>query len=151
MKQSIHYPSRSLTFAVLFLITTGLTVTSCNIFGSDDDENETEYSGTFEPNGTIDTDATGSVELTYNSETGEVDFEVEWQGLTSPVNNMHFHDDGPVIHGIDGWDAATSGSVSGIVTFSAQEAADMAAGDVYVMIHTENFPGGEIRAFLFED
>lgn len=139
---------RLYTMAFLLCIA-GFAVTSCNSTDNDDDSTLVEYSGDFiESNNDVTTSATGSTTVTFNTETREVTFTVEWEGLTSPVVGMHFHDAGPVIHGIDGWQAATSGSVSGTVTFSAEEAADLAAGEVYTQIHTETYPGGEVVAPL---
>lgn len=110
------------------------------------------YSGDFmESNDEVNTEASGDVEATFNPETMELTFNVAWQNLSTPVSAMHFHDDGPVIHGIDGWDAALSGSVSGKVTLSTEEAADLSAGKIYVQIHTETYPGGEVVALLTKD
>lgn len=131
--------------ACLFIVT-GIAISSCST-GNDDNNEPTMvvYSGAFIPsNAEVTTSASGTTTATLNTETMEVSFEVVWEGLSSPVVGMHFHNDGPVIHGIDGWEAETSGSVSGTVTFSANEASDMAAGDVYTQIHTEDYPGGEV-------
>lgn len=143
---------RGYALACLLLIT-GFAMSSCST-DSDDDSEPTmiDYSGTFIPaNDDVTTSASGTTTATFDLETRELTYDIEWEGLTTPVSNMHFHDDGPVIHGIDGWDEATSGSVSGTVTFSADEAADLEAGDVYVQIHTQEFPGGEVIAILTED
>ncbi|MEX0684389.1 MAG: CHRD domain-containing protein [Balneolales bacterium] len=134
------------------LLITSLAMSSCSTDSDDDDEQMIEYSGTFIPaNDNVTTSASGTTSATLNQDTREITYDVEWQGLTTPVSNMHFHDDGPVIHGIDGWDEATSGSVSGTVTFSADEVTDLEAGDVYVMIHTQEYPGGEVIAILTVD
>lgn len=128
----------------------GLGLSAC----SDDDEmmeNDptVDYSGNFTASGdNVNTSATGSATAVFNTETRELSYEVQWQGLTSPVVNMHFHDDGPVIYDIEGWAAATSGSVSGMVTLKSGEAADLAAGKIYVQIHTETYPPGEVIATL---
>jgi hypothetical protein len=61
---------------------------------------------------------------------------------------MHFHDNGPVIIGIENFSATTSGSLSGKATFTADQVNDLKAGKIYVQIHTENYPGGEIIATL---
>lgn len=147
MNPSIQNLKHSWISIPLLLVIIGFTLSSC---GSDsDDSNLIEYSGTFVATGNnVETNGTGMAEATYNSETGVVTYEAEWSGLTTQATNMHFHLNGPVIHGIDGWPAATSGSVSGSVTFSLAEAAALAAGDVYIMIHTQTYPGGEVNAFL---
>ncbi|MEX0646935.1 MAG: CHRD domain-containing protein [Balneolaceae bacterium] len=136
------------TLCLLFIA--GFAVTSCGTDNDDDDDPIfEEYSGDFIPSsGDVSTSASGTTSAEFNTETREVEFHVEWEDLSSPVIGMHFHQDGPVIHGIEGWSEETSGSVSGMVTFSSEEAAGLAAGDVYTQIHTEDFPGGEVVAFL---
>lgn len=130
---------------VCLLIITGIAISSCSTGNDDDGPTMVEYSGDLIPSsGDVTTSASGTATATFNSETREVTYEVVWTGLSTAVIAMHFHDDGPVIHGIDGWDAETSGNVSGAVTFSQEESADLAAGDVYVQIHTEDYPGGEV-------
>lgn len=139
------------TAFLLLFVCFGLT--ACGTDNDDDDEPELEeYSGDFIPSdGEVTTSATGSATATINLDTREVSYDASWADLSSAVIAMHFHDAGPVIHDIEGWEAETSGSVSGSVTFSAQEAADLAEGDVYIQIHTETYPGGEVIAPLLRE
>jgi len=123
---------------------------------SDDDEEEdmtmVAYTGSFvKAKDTVTTSATGTVSATFNTETLQLSYTVTWSGLGSEVTNMHFHDAGPVAAGITGFPTTTSGSVSGAVTLTAEQALDLAAGQIYVQIHTSNYLGGEIIATLTVD
>lgn len=141
---SVNAQSVAITVFVLLI-----SLASC----SDDDETVTDskikYSGTFVKSGdTIQTSATGTATATYDPTTMVLSYKLTWSGLTSNAAAMHFHDAGPVIIPITGFDQATSGSYSGSDTLTAAYAADLAAGKIYAQIHTVNIPGGEIKATL---
>lgn len=143
---SINAQSVAITVFVLLL---GLS--SC----SDDEEtvpdNKVKYSGTFVKSGdAVVTSATGSVNATFDPTTSVLSYKITWSGLTSNAQGMHFHDAGPVIIPITGFEQATSGSYSGIDTLTAEYAADLAAGKIYAQIHTVNIPSGEILATLLK-
>lgn len=107
------------------------------------------YSGSFvKSTSTVVTSATGSVTATFDPTTLVLSYNVTWSGLGSNAGAMHFHDAGPVIYPITGFAAATSGTVSGSVTLTAAQATDLAAGKIYVQIHSVNIPSGEILATL---
>ena len=107
------------------------------------------YSGSFvKSTATVVTSATGSVTATFDPTTLVLSYTVTWSGLTSNAGNMHFHDAGPVIYPITGFAAATSGTLTGTVTLNTAQATDLAAGKIYVQIHSVNIPSGEILATL---
>lgn len=148
MERLLLLLNRNGYITVILLIMGGFALASCNSTDGGD-TSLVEYSGDFiKASDNVTTSATGSATATIDTDTHEVTFEAQWQGLSSPVAAMHFHDNGPVIHGIEGWQAATTGSVSGTVNFSAGEADDLEAGMVYIQIHTESYPGGEVVAPL---
>lgn len=153
MRPIIQHLNNQFSVIVCLLLIAGLVIISCGTDSNDDDEPEPEaYSGDFIPAGDdVTTSASGETTATLDPETRELSFTVVWEDLSSPVVAMHFHDDGPVIHDIDGWEAETSGSVTGTITFSAGEVADLADGDVYTQIHTEEYPGGEVISPLTEE
>lgn len=99
----------------------------------------------------VTSEGTGTFKGTFNEETGEFTFEMEYSGLTGPPSMMHFH--GPADPGadagvkipIEGFTAAADGSVSGTVTVEEADRADLLAGKWYVNIHTEAYGAGEIR------
>lgn len=146
MKPIIQLLKNQRYLFVCLLLITGVAISSCGTDNDDDDEPELEeYSGDFiASDDEVTTSATGSTTATFDPETRELTYQVEWEGLSSPVVGMHFHDAGPVIHEIEGWDEDISGSVSGTATLSESEANDLANGDIYTQIHTEDFPGGEV-------
>jgi hypothetical protein len=107
------------------------------------------YSGSFAKSGaTVVTSATGTAAATFDLATSVLTYTISWNDLTSNAASMHFHDAGPVIYPITGFALATSGTLSGSVTLTATQAADLAAGKIYVQIHTVNIPAGEILATL---
>ena len=107
------------------------------------------YTGSFvKSSDAVVTSATGTVTAKFDVTTMVLSYTLVWNGLTSNAANMHFHDAGPVIYPITGFTAATDGTFSGSVTLTAAQASDLAAGAIYVQIHTVNIPGGEIKAVL---
>jgi hypothetical protein len=107
------------------------------------------YSGTFaKSSDAVVTSATGTVTATYDPATMVLSYQLTWSGLGSNAVNMHFHDNGPVIAEITGFANSTSGTISGTVTLSTSQSADLGAGKIYAQIHTVNIPAGEIKATL---
>jgi len=107
------------------------------------------YSGSFVKSGdAVVTSATGTATATFNMTTLVLSYTISWSGLTSNAASMHFHDAGPVIYPINGFAAATTGTLSGSVNLTATQATDLATGKIYIQIHTVNIPAGEILATL---
>lgn len=96
----------------------------------------------------VETEATGMAELMFDTGSMALTWTVTYEGLTGPATAAHFH--GPAGAGetappvIDlGSDLASPVEGSAILT---DEQADMlASGQLYLNIHTEANPGGEIR------
>lgn len=136
----------SLKITVLFLL---VGFVSCKKNESTVMIGKDSYSGSFvKSTAAVVTSATGSVTATFDPTTLVLSYNITWSGLTSNVGNMHFHDAGPVIYPITGFTAATNGTFSGTVTFTAAQATDLASGRIYVQIHSVNIPSGEIMATL---
>ncbi len=94
------------------------------------------------------TAGTGTVTATFDKATSKLSYEVVYSGLSGPARAGHFH--GPAAAGqnagvASGFADATS-PIRGEVTLTAAQAADLLAGRWYVNIHTQRYPGGEIRA-----
>jgi hypothetical protein len=106
------------------------------------------YSGTFMKTDSATTSAYGTVTGVFNPATLKYSYTITWHALSSKPIAMHFHDNGPVIISITGFPVATDQSLTGTATFSTTQASDLALGYIFVMIHTINFPGGEIMAPL---
>ncbi|QEC52045.1 CHRD domain-containing protein [Anseongella ginsenosidimutans] len=126
----------------------------------EDEEDAPEEKVTVEASATLNAEqetddvtspGTGTFTGTYNKNTGEFTFTLNWTNLTGPPTMMHFHGPaGPgtnasVKIGITGFPADAAGSVSGTVTVEEGDRADLLAGKWYVNIHTEAYPPGEIR------
>jgi len=95
----------------------------------------------------ISTAGDGSAFFTYDTATRQLDWTVNYRGLSSPVNAAHIHGAGGkgVIAGVLVPFTVTASPITGSATITAQQEADMLAGLWYVNIHTDNNPGGEIR------
>jgi hypothetical protein len=150
MKTTVHFLNGTTRFVLIIALMMFAGFTSCN---DDDDDEEQDpkinYSGSFvKSNDDVTTSATGTTTAIYDPAMLELSYTVTWSGLGSNAVNMHFHNDGPVMAGIQGFAEATSGTVSGKVMLTAQQATDLAAGQIYVQIHTSGYPGGEVIAPL---
>ncbi len=131
----------------ILLILVGFT--SCKKSDTTEMSNMVSYSGSFVKSGdAVVTSATGTVTATFDPTTLGLTYTLSWNGLTSNAANMHFHDAGPVIYPITGFATATTGTLSGSVILTSPQASDLAAGKIYVQIHTVNIPAGEILATL---
>ena len=149
MRTFIHFFKSKPDVPVLILLLLMTGFTACD----DDDEPEmapkVNYTGSFVKSAeTVTTSATGTTTATYDPNTMELSYTITWTGLGTNAVNMHLHDDGPVIVPITGFPTATSGTVSGKATLTAQQAMDLAASKIYAQIHTATYPGGEVIARL---
>jgi len=112
------------------------------------------------------TPATGFAQITYNSNTNTILFQVTFNELSAPATAGHIHVGppgvaGPIILPFAGVPAAISGTFSGTVTAAdllpsppngintfADAINAIEAGNTYVNVHNSIFPGGEIRGQL---
>lgn len=143
---------------LILLISLLLTAcfTSCKDDGMNDMQNpsdsKVDYAGSFvKSTDGVTTSATGTTTASFDSNTSELSFTITWSGLTSGIQDIHFHDNGPVIIDLDGFPVSTSGTFSGTATLTSQQAADLSGGKIYSQIHTQDFMSGEIRATLIKD
>ncbi|HLY68932.1 MAG TPA: CHRD domain-containing protein [Puia sp.] len=120
---------------------------SANTSGNNPSNNVT-YVGTFMKMDSTTTSATGTYTGVFDKTTLQMTYSFSWHSLSSTPIAMHFHDNGPVIISITGFPAATTQTMAGTATFTSVQAQDLASGYVFVMIHTANYPGGEIMAPL---
>lgn len=106
--------------------------------------------------------ATGSMSGTYDTSTNLLVYTVTFSGLTGPATMAHFHY-GDAKHKGDvaiplTVPSATSGTITGKIplvmttasgsTPAASQPDSLLKGHMYVNIHTDNNPAGEIRANL---
>jgi hypothetical protein len=114
--------------------------------------------------------ATGTAIVTIDTVSRAWTMDLVFSGLTAPVTVAHLHRaptgaNGPVIVGLDGiplsggrptWNLIapgstslnTGGALNAPFLFPAAELENLLIGNVYVNIHSQAFPGGEIRGNL---
>lgn len=97
--------------------------------------------------------ATGSATFTYNPTTFILSGSVSFSGFTTATTEAHIHMGavgvaGNVIFTIEATGPFTSPISYTSPALTTSQAADLAAGNYYVNIHTTAFPDGEIRGQL---
>jgi hypothetical protein len=92
------------------------------------------------------TSARGDAAFTYDTVTNVLGYNITFSGLSSPELFAHIH--GPAARGVDGGILFTlpNGSPKvGTVNVPEANESDLLAGLLYVNVHSNTFPGGEIR------
>lgn len=94
-----------------------------------------------------DSPGKGTADVSYDSASKMLTWNVTYSGLTGPATMAHFH--GPAESGKNApvvipFKDAASGA-SGSATLTDAQASDLMAGKLYINIHTAKHPGGEIR------
>ena len=97
---------------------------------------------------------TGTVTGTYTPSTKSLNYTVTYAGLTGAPTGAHLHygdakhkTTAPTVP-FANLPTATSGTFSGTVTLTIQQADSLTAGRIYANIHTTANSGGELRANL---
>lgn len=102
----------------------------------------------------VDTEATGTGSFTLDVDARVMVVAVSFSGLSGPITAAHFHvappgaSGGVIIDLTEDFAGDDDGFVQGAVTFTAAQIADLDAGNVYINLHTETNPDGEIRGQL---
>jgi hypothetical protein len=96
----------------------------------------------------VGTPATGAVSLVVDTETREAFWVLEFTGLTSPEIGAHFHGGAEGVNGTAVFTIPLGSPVSGVWAMSPAHYGALASGGIYVNVHTENNPLGEIRGQL---
>lgn len=143
MKNSYRFSLLTFCVLVTVVLTAGVATADISTFTAD-----LSGANAVPPNAST---ATGTAILTVDSEGSIIGIPlyIEFSGLSSAQTGAHVHHggagfNGPVIHGLPlGSPLNTSMDLEGIL-----EIAYLASGDLYVNIHTVEFPGGEIRGQL---
>ncbi|TXH33415.1 MAG: CHRD domain-containing protein [Rhodospirillaceae bacterium] len=94
------------------------------------------------------TAGTGSATATIDTDLKMLSYKVEYAGLSGPATAGHFH--GPAGVGKNAGVlipimAPLDSPIEGMAKLSDDQIADFQAGNVYVNIHTNENPNGEIR------
>jgi hypothetical protein len=96
----------------------------------------------------VPTRATGSADVTYDTNTRVVTWNVTHSGLSGAPTAAHFHgpatnlENAPVIVGFTG---NFTSPFKGSATLTPDQATQFLAGRWYINIHTPAYPGGELR------
>jgi hypothetical protein len=100
----------------------------------------------------VQTQGTGTANLTYDPDTRVVTWNVTFSGLSSPATMAHFHGPAPagknappVVWLSQRGSSAVSSPMTGQATLSSAQATEFLAGDMYINVHTKNHPDGELR------
>jgi hypothetical protein len=100
-----------------------------------------------------DTKATGTADVTLDTDTKLLTWKVEYSGLTGPATMAHFH--GPAAPGTAaGITVALTGKltspIKGSATITDGQIGDLRGGLWYVNVHTAKYPPGEIRGQVLQ-
>lgn len=95
----------------------------------------------------VESPGTGTADLTYDDATKTLTWTVEYSGLTGPATAAHIH--APAKEGEKAGVAIPfddlESPIEGSATLTDEQAQQLADGLMYVNVHTEANPGGEIR------
>ncbi len=90
--------------------------------------------------------ATGIASLEYNQSSKILTYSINHTGLTSPETGSHIHSGEPGIPGPIEFGLILGVNKTGQVgPLSAQQESQLIAGNLYINIHSSNYPDGEIR------
>jgi predicted secreted protein with PEFG-CTERM motif len=98
----------------------------------------------------VDSEGGGTATIDFDSDTNELTWEIEFSELSGPATAAHFH--GPAEEGENAGVQVNIGEVSGLESpmsgsaeLTAEQAQMLLDGQMYINIHTEQNPDGEIR------
>ncbi|CAN7622707.1 CHRD domain-containing protein [Pararhizobium sp. LjRoot235] len=94
----------------------------------------------------VQTSATGTADITYDSATKNLSWTIEYTGLSGDVTAAHFH--GPAAVGVNAPPVVPidmSALAKGSATLDDAQATDLSEGRWYLNLHTAANPDGEIR------
>jgi len=97
---------------------------------------------------TLEVPGKGSAEVTYDSETKTVTWNIEYSDLSAPPAAGHFH--GPAEKGTNAdveipFSGDLTSPIKGSAVITDAQAADLLAGKYYINLHTPDHKAGEIR------
>ncbi len=94
-----------------------------------------------------DSKGTGTAALTYDPAAKKLSWKVTYSGLSGPATGAHIH--GPAGAGKDAAVvikfASPDSPIEGSATLTDAQAADLAAGNWYINVHTAEHKTGELR------
>ncbi len=143
----------------VFLLCIVFLSAGCPIYGpSDASEFQATLTGDAERPDPVDTDAVGTGTFSLNADETQLSYSISASGLSGDVTGAHFHfsadgasGSGGIIFGItdsvvnDGNGGAVA---EGIWNLSEEDVRNLRLDYIYVNLHTEANPAGEIRGNL---
>ena len=99
----------------------------------------------------VATNGTGEADVTYDPESLVVTWNITYSGLSSAVTMAHFHGpaapgkSGPVVVWLTQRGDTPGNPIRGQTTLTSEQALQLTAGDWYVNLHTQSYPGCELR------
>ena len=95
----------------------------------------------------VETSGTGTADITFDPSTRAVTWTITYSGLSGTATMAHFH--GPAGSNVRIWlskkGSPAESPIKGETTLSPEDAELLAAGDLYINVHTQAHPGGELR------
>jgi hypothetical protein len=99
----------------------------------------------------VETPGSGSADLTYDPATRMLTWNITFSGLSAPATMAHFHGpaaagkNGPVVIWLSKQGTPPASPIKGEATLTPEQAQEFTAGDLYINVHTQTHPAGEIR------
>jgi hypothetical protein len=148
---------KKLPVVLMSVLCSAVIIAGCDKDNDDDDNMNRTYSISGNASGdqmvpAVTGAGTGTINGTYNASTRQLNYTSNWNGLTgAPVAGSFYYG----ASGVSGttvstpWiianDATATGSTTGTITLTPEEAAQLLAGNWYYAYSTTANPTGEIR------
>jgi hypothetical protein len=154
MKNTSFLKRKFFSLLSVTAISGSLVFVSCEAENNDMDDNMYTVSGNASGSQevpAVSTTAAGTLTGTYNSNTNQLQYTINWNGLSGLITAAHFHgpasagvNAGPIHDIVIGTNAVT-GSTSATITVADSTEQHLLNGKVYYNLHTAANTGGEIR------
>lgn len=104
-------------------------------------------------NGVTADSLTGVGRVTATLEGNRLMIEGAFEGMSSPAASVHIHAAAPGLHGpvvaaLEITDAG--GAFGGVVELNADRLSELRTNSLYIQLHSENNPGGELRGWIYD-
>jgi hypothetical protein len=99
----------------------------------------------------VQTNACGFASFSFNSSTRELSYTINFSGLSATETLAHIHQAAPGVAGPPIHTLALGSPKIGSAVLTAAQATALTNGELYVNIHSEMFPNGEIRGQIGPD
>ena len=138
--------------SILRSIATGVACAALVAFAAPASADMVNFKADLSPQNEVppnDSKASGSVTATYDSASKKLTWKGSYTGLSGPATAAHLHSGEKGKNGSVSVPIAPATSpLDGSATLTDAQAADLAAGKLYVNIHTAEHKAGEIRGQL---